>query len=99
MGVKGDSVPFAEHETESRPERSSGKARHNNKNKGRPKYGLPTFLCGQTKKCRADKPFSSLAQETVSAANDFPYGSAQGNSPWTMSELSAPPDLRAKTSQ
>jgi len=27
MGVKGDSVPFAEHETKSRPERSSGKAR------------------------------------------------------------------------
>ena len=24
QGVKGDSVPFAEHETESRPERSSG---------------------------------------------------------------------------
>jgi len=59
----------------------------------------PTQSIEDKQKCRADKHFSSLAQETVSVANDFPYGSAQGNSPWTMSELSATPDLRAKTSQ
>jgi len=53
------------------PERSSGKARHN-ENKGRPKQGLPTFLCGQRKNAAPTKPFCPLAQETVSAANDFP---------------------------
>jgi len=54
QGVKGDSVPFAEHETGSRPERSSGKARHN-ENKGQQRYS-PTQSIEDKQKCRADKP-------------------------------------------
>jgi len=80
QGVKGDSVPFAEHETESRPERSSGKARHT-KTKGQQRHP-PTQRSEKNKKAAPTNP---LVRWHRKERSDFPFFSAETRrSRWSL---------------
>jgi len=81
--VKGDSVPFAEHETESRPERSSGQGAAQQQKQRETKYGLPTFLCGRTKNAAPSKPISPLAQERAKRFSVF-FNAEPRRSRWSL---------------